>query len=1016
MPWKYNQDTEQFEWVDDTTPVGIGDFNTDMSTNNPVVGELFNIDSSTTAKYNGDGTYTITNTETGKTSIATQTEIESMINPQTSGNASMANFTDASYKEKLKDPSVVDAINKLLGTKLTGLQLGTLGVGSLMGLAGLNGSSSKPTGYQGGIPKLTATQPMLTAPPTGRRPGSGGINYGTGVQYKDEKGNIVSDTSTPVADLLAAARANPFNEVQTNYGIAPTPKPLAPPTVRAPVVSAAQQQTIDNKAAADAKAAADKAAADAAALKAAQAAAFAKTPEGMAKKIGLTLPAGWSNFNAQQKIDWFNNNNVDPNKLLQAGVSQSDINWMQQHGYNGDTTTKAAAAGLSLPSGWNNYTAQQKIDYFNKNNVGIDALTKAGTSASDLDWMKQHGYTGNAAGVSLPTGFENLNPQQKIDYFNQNNVGIDKLLQAGTSPSDIDWMKQHGYTGNAAGVQLPTGFENLGAADKIDYFNKNNIGADVLAKAGTSAADIDWMTQHGYTGGATPVPAEAIPAAPVVPAAPAAVSLPSDWGVEGGNYGNAQQKIDYFNQNNVSAAQLANQGVSQADIDWMKQNGYKGMAQGGITNLDHGGFVIPADVVSHFGNGSSEAGLKLLEQKLGATPIKGHGDGMSDSIPASIEGQEKALVANEEAYVSPRMVERLGDGDMDEGSRKLKHMMEKIRKARTGTTQQGKQVNPNKFMPGGSVGYAHGGGIKHFVTGTDVTSSAVNAGVTGTEQNLSNWVGPYATTMLGKAEALTNTPYQAYTGPLTAGASGLQNLAFNNAANLTPSMDKANDYAQQAGNLSYTPQTLNFDTNQAQQYMNPYLQASLNPQLEEARRQSEITAQQNNAKMTQAGAFGGGRQAILTAENQRNLGTNLANITGQGYNTAYQNAMGQFNADQNRQMQENQFGANYGLQGLQTGISGLSTANQIGINSLNTQAGLGATQRGIESEGIAADKAQFEEARKDPYTKLQFQQSMLNGLPITANQYTMAQPNALQAASGGAKTLNDLLAALKLTS
>jgi hypothetical protein len=184
--------------------------------------------------------------------------------------------------------------------------------------------------------------------------------------------------------------------------------------------------------------------------------------------------------------------------------------------------------------------------------------------------------------------------------------------------------------------------------------------------------------------------------------------------------------------------------------------------------------------------------------------------------------------------------------------------------------------------------------------------------------------------------------------------------------------------------------------------MNPYLQASLNPQLEEARRQSEITAQQNNAKMTQAGAFGGGRQAILTAENQRNLGTNLANITGQGYNTAYQNAMGQFNADQNRQMQENQFGANYGLQGLQTGLSGLNTANQIGINSLNTQAGLGAVQRGIESEGIAADKAQFEEARKDPYTKLQFQQSMLNGLPITANQYTMAQPSTAQQILSGA--------------
>ena len=89
---------------DDTTPVGIGDFNTDMSTNNPVVGQIFNIDSSTTAKYNGNGTYTITNTETNETSTATQAQIDSMMNPQTSGNASMANLTNATYQEKLKDP------------------------------------------------------------------------------------------------------------------------------------------------------------------------------------------------------------------------------------------------------------------------------------------------------------------------------------------------------------------------------------------------------------------------------------------------------------------------------------------------------------------------------------------------------------------------------------------------------------------------------------------------------------------------------------------------------------------------------------------------------------------------------------------------------------------------------------------------------------------------------------------------------------------------------------------------
>jgi hypothetical protein len=263
---------------------------------------------------------------------------------------------------------------------------------------------------------------------------------------------------------------------------------------------------------------------------------------------------------------------------------------------------------------------------------------------------------------------------------------------------------------------------------------------------------------------------------------------------------------------------------------------------------------------------------------------------------------------------------------------------------------------------------------------------------------------------------------------LTAGASGLQNQAFNTATNLTTptsigtAATTAGTIANKAQNLNYTPNTSTFDAGAAQQYMNPYLQASLNPQLEEARRQSEITAQQNNAQMTKAGAFGGGRQAILTAENQRNLGTNLAGITGQGYNTAYQNAMNQFNADQARKMQESQFGANYGLQGLQTGLQAAqaqgslgATQNQTELANLNAQAGLGAQQRGIESEGIAADKKAFEEARDNPYKMLQFQQSLLNGLPISAQNYQSAGTSTLTDVAGGATTVDKLLSALGLS-
>ncbi len=289
---------------------------------------------------------------------------------------------------------------------------------------------------------------------------------------------------------------------------------------------------------------------------------------------------------------------------------------------------------------------------------------------------------------------------------------------------------------------------------------------------------------------------------------------------------------------------------------------------------------------------------------------------------------------------------------------------------------------------------------------------------------LSNWSGPYVTDMLGKANAISNEPYQTYQGPLTANASPLQEQAFTGYQNLQPNstLDAA---ATSAGNQQpYNPTTFNggiFDTQAAQQYMNPYLQAALNPQLDEARRQSQISQLQNNAKLTQAGAFGGSRQAIMDSETQRNLGTNLANITGQGYNTAYNNAQQQFNADMGRGLtaqagteQSKQFGAQQGLNALNTQANIGSAQNSANLQNLQAQLGAGNTQRGINQEGVTADLNEFQAQRDDPMKKVQFLQSMLQGLPISTQSYSPGAQSNLSAISGGATTANDILKALGL--
>lgn len=399
--------------------------------------------------------------------------------------------------------------------------------------------------------------------------------------------------------------------------------------------------------------------------------------------------------------------------------------------------------------------------------------------------------------------------------------------------------------------------------------------------------------------------------------------------------------------------------------------------------------------------------------------LRGQTDGMADEIPTSIDGKDPAALSHGEFVIPADVVSHLGNGNSDAGARKLHEMMDEVRKARTGTTEQGKRINPDKFMPGGlAKAYAEGGGVKKYAEGAAVTSSS---------KGLSEWVAPYVTDMLGKGMAATNMPYTAYQGPLTAGSSPLQEQAFGMAAGLnTPSSvgqaaQTAGDIAQQYQGLSYTPTTQNFDAQAAQQYMNPYLQAALEPQLREARRQSQMSSLADAAKLTQAGAFGGSRQAIMQSEANRNLGQQLSDITGTGYANAYQQAMAQFNADQARQAQEAQFGAQYGLQGL-AGALGAAQAqgalgaqqNQLDLANLSAIAGLGTTQRGIEAEGIAADKAQFEEQRDWPFKMLQFQNSLLSNVPLETSGTYIQPTNPVSAAAGGAAALIDSLKKLGL--
>ena len=370
--------------------------------------------------------------------------------------------------------------------------------------------------------------------------------------------------------------------------------------------------------------------------------------------------------------------------------------------------------------------------------------------------------------------------------------------------------------------------------------------------------------------------------------------------------------------------------------------------------------------------------------------LGGKTDGMADEVPARIDGKQEARLSDGEFVIPADVVSHLGNGNSEAGSQQLHGMMDNIRQARTGNPEQGKQIDPNKFMPtkmaaagGGIASYNYGGNVSpqyKFNEKGDVdypTDPSVNQPA-GTENSLSSWAGDYVVDMLGQGKALGNQGYDAFQGPLTAGASDLQNQSFTGIGALSAP----------TGMGAYTPQT--FGAEQAEQYMNPYLMQSLNPQLEEARRQSEIDRVANAGRMTQAGSFGGSRQALMDMENTRNLQSNLANITGQGYASAYDRAQEQFNTEQGR------------------GMEAQNMANQYGFDVLGGQATAGATQRGIESEGIAADRSAFEEERDFPYKQVQYMQSLLQGLPIASKSTSYSTPSTLSQLIGNSGSLFDL--------
>jgi len=244
------------------------------------------------------------------------------------------------------------------------------------------------------------------------------------------------------------------------------------------------------------------------------------------------------------------------------------------------------------------------------------------------------------------------------------------------------------------------------------------------------------------------------------------------------------------------------------------------------------------------------------------------------------------------------------------------------------------------------------------------------------------WAQPYVTNYLNQANAVvanqgfTPLQQQAYggAGSLSGGATTQQGLAAANQG-ITGALGAGQNYQNMATN-----------PNSMQAYMSPYIQNALDPTLREITRQYGITGMQEQSAATNAGAFGGSREALMAAENQRNKNLAMNQAIGTGYQNAFQNAQ-----------QAQQYQNTLGLQGNQAAIQG-------------------ANQMATQGQGILGLQNQFgTQQQQYPYQQVGFLQSMLNGLPVSSQttQGWQAGPNKASQIAGlgtaGAGILGSLL-------
>jgi hypothetical protein len=274
------------------------------------------------------------------------------------------------------------------------------------------------------------------------------------------------------------------------------------------------------------------------------------------------------------------------------------------------------------------------------------------------------------------------------------------------------------------------------------------------------------------------------------------------------------------------------------------------------------------------------------------------------------------------------------------------------------------------------------------------------------QTTIPEYAKPYAEKMLGKAEAITESPYQTYGGQRMATSTPEQQAARQSVAGMQqPGQFAAGTGLAAAGGLGALGAGQQYmamatDPGAQQAFMSPYMQNVVDLQKQEAIRDAQKGMLAQNLGAARQGTYGGARQLLAGTERERNLQQNLANIQATGSQKAYEDAM--------RGMQ---FGTTAGIQGAQAATQAGATLGQLGIGQQQTgidlakaQEAFGAMGQAEQQKALDLQYQDFLQQQQYPYKQLGFMSDILRGsanLAATGGKTVYEPPPSLASQLGG---------------